>query len=400
MPRYQYKAFDPLGRKVRGEIDAVNEVDLEYRVETMGLSLITGAPRKETRFALRKKSIPRRDLINFTFQLEQLIQAGVPIIEALHDLRDSETQQSFRDVLSTVVDYIEGGKTFAEALSGHGSLFGKVYIYMARVGEQSGKLGEVLYELAYMLKWQDELIAKAKAVTVYPSIVFSIVLSVAIFLMTYLVPQLVPFLKDNNFNIPLYTQALILSSDFITGYWLHVVLGLSLPLMVLGYLDKNSPRVNYSLDKAKITLWMIGPINLKVKLARFARHFALMYGAGVTVLDAIELSRPVMNNAVLDESLGRAHLLIQEGSGISESFSSVGLFPPLVIRMLKVGETSGNLDKALLNVSYFYERDAKESMERMEPAIMPVLTVILGGLLFWIMSSVLFPLYESLGKLS
>lgn len=400
MLRYQYKASDPVGRKISGEIDAANEVDLESRIEKMGLSLISATPRKETRFLLSRKSIPRRDLINFTFQLEQLIQAGVPIIDALRDSRDSESRQGFRDILSTVVDQIEGGKTFAEALEAHTPLFGRVYVYMAKVGEQSGKLGEVLYELADMLKWQDELIAKAKAITVYPGIVFSIVFSVAVFLMIYLVPQLVPFLKENDFNIPLHTEALIHTSQFITLYWLHLIILIGSSVLIIAYLNKNNKRANYNIDKAKIKIWIVGSISLKVKLSRFAKHFALMYGAGVTVLEAIELSRPVMNNAVLDESLDRAHLLIQEGSGISDSFGNVGLFPPLVVRMLKVGETSGNLDKALLNVSYFYERDAKESIERMEPAIMPVLTVVLGGFLFWIMSAVLFPLYESLGKLS
>lgn len=400
MPRYQYKAADSLGRIVTGEIDAVNETDLEFRIDKMGLSLISGAPRKESRLLFRRKNIPRRDLINFTFQLEQLIQAGVPIIDALRDLRDSETHQNFRDVLSTIVDHIEGGKTFAESLELHIELFGKVYTYMARVGEQSGKLGEVLHELANMLKWQDELMAKAKAITVYPTIVFIVVMLVAIFLMTYLVPQLIPFLENNNFNIPIHTEALIAVSNFVTNNGLYLLFGLSALLIFIGYLNKKSPRVNYNIDKLRIRFWLIGPISLKIKLARFAKHFALMYGAGVTVLESLELSRPIMNNSVLEESLDRAHLLIQEGGGISESFGNVGLFPPLVVRMLSVGETSGKLDRALMNVSYFYERDANESIDRLEPAIMPVLTIILAGFLFWIMSAVLFPLYESLGQLT
>lgn len=400
MPRYQYKAADSLGRIVTGEIDAVNETDLEFRIDKMGLSLISGSPKKESRLLFRRKNIPRRDLINFTFQLEQLIQAGVPIIDALRDLRDSETHQNFRDVLSTIVDHIEGGKTFAESLELHIELFGKVYTYMARVGEQSGKLGEVLHELANMLKWQDELMAKAKAITVYPTIVFIVVMLVAIFLMTYLVPQLIPFLENNNFNIPIHTEALIAVSNFVTNNGLYLLFGLSALFIFIGYLNKKSPRVNYNIDKLRIRFWLIGPISLKVKLARFAKHFALMYGAGVTVLESLELSRPIMNNSVLEESLDRAHLLIQEGGGISESFGNVGLFPPLVVRMLSVGETSGKLDRALMNVSYFYERDANESIDRLEPAIMPVLTIILAGFLFWIMSAVLFPLYESLGQLT
>ena len=397
MPIYQYKALSPTGRKINGEIDAANENELEFRVEKMGLSLISTRVCKKEKSLSSKKFIHRRDLINFTFQLEQLIQAGVPIIDALRDTRDAEVNYKFKNIISTIVDDIEGGKTFAESLEVQEPLFGKIYINMSRVGEQSGNLDTILYELANTLKWQDELIAKSKSITVYPAVVFGVVFSVAIFLFVYLVPQLVPFLKENNFNIPLHTEILIIFSELIKKYGLYILCSLTGIILLASFLYNKNKNFNYFVDNLKIKIWIFGAINLKIKLSRFAKNFALMYGAGMTVLDSISLSIPVMNNAVLEENLGRAYLLIQEGLSISDSFNNAGTFPPLVIRMLKIGESSGNLDKALINISYFYERDSKESIERIEPVIMPVLTVALGGVLLWIMAAVLFPLYESLG---
>lgn len=401
MPRYQYKALDSLGRMIHGETEAHNEFDLDQRLEKMSLSLVNYELYKPKRFfSLRRKRYSRRELINFTIQLEQMVCAGVPIVQSLCDLRDSEANVFFRDVLNTIVETIEAGSTFAQALEAHMDIFGKVYVFMARVGEQSGQLGTVLRELAQMLKWQDELMARAKSVTVYPSLVFVLVIGVVAFLMSYLVPLLIPFLENNGFAIPFYTQALMAVSNFIAGYWFWLLLG-AVSLCLLAYLlNRYNGKFHYWFDRQRLNFWLLGPIILKVKLSRFAKHLALMYGSGVTVLDGLELSRPVMDNVVLDESLMRAKQLIENGSSISDGFAQVGLFPPLVIRMLQVGETSGNLDKSLLNVSYFYERDARESIDRIEPVVMPVLTVVLGGLILWIMASVLFPLYEALGTIT
>jgi type IV pilus assembly protein PilC len=162
---------------------------------------------------------------------------------------------------------------------------------------------------------------------------------------------------------------------------------------------KNSPEARYKADGYKLRIWMIGPILHKIILARFATFFALMYASGITILDCIKLSEKIASNLVIEDALQRAGKLISEGQGISAGFQNTGMFPPLVLRMLKVGESTGELDKALRNVSYFYDRDVKESIEKVQAMIEPVMTVVLGLLLGWIMLSVLGPIYDTISKM-
>lgn len=401
MTRYRYKAVDGLGRMVDGDIEAANEFDLEQRLEKMSLALVRydEIRYKRSLFSLRRK-LPRRDLINFTLQLEQLVKSGVPIIEALQGLSESDGNTVFKNILYDIIEKIEAGNTLAQALEAHINVFGKVYVFMVRVGEESGQLARVLHELGEMLKWQDEIVARAKAVSVYPAIVFCVIMAVVAFLMLYLVPLLVPFFESNGVQIPIYTKALMMTSQFLESFWYWLLLGFTALLLTVALLNRYSPQFKFWFDQQRLKLWLVGPIDMKIKLSRFTKHLALMYGSGVTVLDGLELSRPVMSNVVLDASVQRAKHLIENGASISDGFSQVGLFPPLMVRMLKVGETSGQLDSSLLTISYFYERDAKELIDRLEPAIMPMLTGFLGGLMLWIMASVLFPIYEALGKIT
>lgn len=402
MHRYNYKAIDKKGRSVSGQLEASNEIDLEQRLATMELILFSYKKinyRQKSSFVFKRK-ISRRELINFSFQLEQLLSSGVPIIQAIDDLRDSEENSFFKGALHNTSERIKGGSSLAQAMAANGTVFNRVYVFMVKIGEQSGQLPQVLQELAQMLKWQDEIIARSKAVSIYPAIVFVFIAIAATFLMVYLVPQLIPFFKNNNVELPFYTKALIATSNFISAYGLYVLLLLLAFFIVAAIANKSSDKFSFWLDKLALQLWFVGPINKKIKLARFAKHMSLMYMSGVSVLEGLKLARSVMNNKVLNDSVDRARNLIKNGASVSAGFAGVDLFPPLVVRMLQVGETSGSLDKALVNISYFYERDAKEAIERLEPVIMPLLTVFLAGLLLWIMASVLFPIYGALGEVT
>jgi len=158
---------------------------------------------------------------------------------------------------------------------------------------------------------------------------------------------------------------------------------------------KNNLEFQYTLDNLKLKLWIFGPLMTKIKLARFANYFAMMYASGITVLDALQISEDMVDNLVIEKSINKARQNISEGVIISKSFETVGVFPSMIVRMLKVGEDTGAMDDALLNVSYFYNREVKESIEKIEPTILPVLTVILGGIMMWIMMAVLGPVYDA-----
>jgi type IV pilus assembly protein PilC len=216
--------------------------------------------------------------------------------------------------------------------------------------------------------------------------------------MIYLVPQMLGFIKSTGQAIPLQTRILIHVSDFFIGYWWAVLAAPVIAVIGINLGIKRSPNFRYRFDDYKLRLPLLGPIQRKIILSRFASIFAMMYSAGITILDCIKTSEEIAGNLVIKEGLERAGQQIAEGKNVSTAFQDVGLFPPLVIRMLRVGESSGKLDTALLNVSYFYNRDVKEAIGKVEVMIEPAMTVILGALLGWVMLSVLGPIYDSISK--
>ena len=321
------------------------------------------------------------------------------MLDSLKDIRDSLDYSHFTDVLQTVIDDIEGGKTLSLALAEHPQIFDRVYVTLVRVGEETGRLSEVLNDLAETLRWQDELASHTKKIMIYPAIVTVVVLSVVAFLMIYLMPQLLPFIKNIGTEVPTHTKVLIAVSNAFVNYWYLIF---SLPVIALVSLRltaKYNESLRFFLDGLKLKIPLFGPLLMRVKLARFANYFAMMYSSGITVLDALRIAEGVMDNLVLEDSVRRARNSISEGVQISESFQSTGVFPSMIVRMLRVGEDTGAMDEALLNVSYFYNREVRESIEKIEPAMMPALTVILGGIMMWIMLAVLGPVYDAVSNI-
>jgi type IV pilus assembly protein PilC len=398
MPLYSYKAMDANGRLTFGRMDAINPVDLEMRLKRMALDLITGEPVKPGG-SFGGARITRRELITFCFHLEQLARAGVPIIESLSDLRDSLDNPRFREVLADLIESVEGGKTLSQSLAAHPKVFDNVFISLVKAGEETGNLSDVLHNLTESLKWQDELAAQTKKLLMYPAFMGTVVILVTLFMMLYLVPKMVGFIKNMGQELPLHTQILIATSNFFVNYW-YLVLGVPiLLLVVLTLYVKTSPQGRYRFDAAKLNFPWIGEILKKIILSRFAGVFSMMYASGITVLDAIRTTQGIVGNVVIRDGLERVEQMIGDGQNITVAFQNAGLFPPLVIRMLRVGENTGSLDTALANVSYFYNRDVRESIARVQAMIEPAMTIIVGVILGWVMLSVLGPIYDTITKL-
>ncbi len=395
MAEFRYRAIDAYGKYHTGIMQSKNEMDVEFRLENQGFDLVSCKPHRRIRFRLGKGVIPRRELINMVFHLEQLVASGVPLLDGLTDLRDSVTDNYFRDVLAGIVEAIEGGSNFSGALALFPHDFDEVFIALIAVGEESGELPKVLHQMGETMRKADELIANAKRVMMYPVIVGIIIFFVSAFLLLYLVPKIIPFVSELGGEIPFHTQLLINTSTFFALYWwliAAVPLGLTVLLRVA---SKTRPELKYAIDGMKLKVPLFGPLGMKIRLTRFATYMALLYSSGVTVLRSLEICEALVDNTYISKAINDATKAISEGGGISDSFVRVQIFPPLVIRMLKVGETTGNLDEALLNVSYFYDREIQETIETIEPAISPVLTVIMGTLLGWIMLSVLGPVWSA-----
>jgi type IV pilus assembly protein PilC len=398
MALFAYRAIDSDGRISTGSLDAANAIDLELRLKRLGLDLITFDSVKRST-AARTRKVNRTELITFCFHLSQLLKAGVNIIEALTDLRDTVDNPGFRQVLAALLEDIEGGLKLSEAMANHGYCFDQVFVSLVRAGEQSGQLTEVLDELSENLKWQDEMASQAKRALVYPSVVLAVIVAVIFVLMTLLVPQLAVTFKQLVPKLPRETEVLIALSNVFVKFW-YLVLGVPLVLGgVLWFLALTNERVQRAIDELGLKLPLLGQIRQKIILARFSTYFAMLYRAGISVLDCIHICEKIVGNRVMEEGLQKVGRSISEGQGISQAFIATKLFPPLVLRMLRVGESTGGLDVALLNVSYFYNRQVRESINRMQTLLGPATTVVLGLLIMAILYSIFLPIYDVIAKI-
>ncbi len=397
MALYSYKAINDQGKTSRGLQDAANVLDLEFRLKRIGLDLVNASiDEKKLMFASHK--IKRTELITFFFNLEQLTRAKVPLLESLADLRDTMDDPKFRDILASMIEAIHGGQKLSQAMAQHPTAFDKIFVALTHAGEASGQLAEIFSHIIESLKWQDEIASQTKTMMIYPAFVGTVVLAITFFLMIYLVPQMVSFIKGMGQEIPFQTRLLLATSSVFVNYWYVILAAPVVALAVFRLALAWNPGLQYHLDKLKLNLWPTGPILRKIILARFANTFAMMYGSGISILDCIANSRDLANNQVIARSLAQVTQEIESGKNLTQSFHNTGIFPPLVIRMLKVGEATGQLGDALRNVSYFYDRDVKDSIKKMQVMIEPTMTIILGVLLGWVMLSVLSPIYDLIGK--
>jgi len=397
MALYSFRAIDERGKSSKGLQDAANLVDLELRLKRSGMDLID-AKVDSGNYGWRRGKIKRPELITFFFNMEQLTRAGVPLLESLADLRDTMSDLRFREIIANLIESIEGGMKLSQAMAQHPDAFDKIYVSLTHAGEESGRLPDIFEHITESLKWQDEMASHTKTIMIYPAFVGTVVVAITFFLMIYLVPQLVGFIKGLGQEIPIQTRILLATSAFFVDYWyVLVALPVALPLAAK-LIVTSSPEMRLRFDNLKLHLWLTGPILRKIILARFANTFAMMYGSGVSILDCIANCRDVVNNRMIASSLDDVAHEIESGKNLTQSFQHTGMFPPLIIRMLKVGEATGSLDKALLNVSYFYDRDVKESIKKLQVMIEPAMTIILGLLLGWVMLSVLSPIYDIIGK--
>ncbi len=397
MPYFSYRAVDQQGHTSRGSLSAANEVDLELRLRRMGLDLVTLRQMDSRASSFARGAASRRDLITFCFHMEQISRAGIPILDGVRDLRDSMDNPRFRDILTALLEDMEGGKLMSQALAAHPAVFDVVIVNLVKAGEQTGLMREVFENLGASLKRQDELAAQTKRLLIYPALVLSMVGIIILLLLLFLVPQIAGLIKNMGIALPLQTRILLWLSETLRNWW---PLFLILPVAIgsaLVFALRTSERARFIADDVKLRLPVIGPILHKISLARFSNFFALMYRSGITILDALRAGEDIAANRVIADAIRRAGARIGNGEGLTESFQSLSVFPPLVIRMLRVGETTGALDDALENVSYFYTREVSDSVEKSLKILEPALTVLLGLVMAVIVGSVLLPMYDVLG---
>lgn len=398
MPSFRYRAVEANGAIIQGSLEASNEHALDAQLRNSGIELLRCAEERAGLFT-RKAKVSRKDLIGFCYHMEQMTRAGLPILEALSDLRDSVGNAAFQEVIGNLISAVEVGNTMSQAMREYPSVFDDVFVSLIAVGEESGELPDVMLKLTESLKWQDELMAKAKTVIMYPAFVGVVVIGVMLFMMLYVVPQMVDFIREMGQGLPIHTRALIAFSSFLTNHWWWAVPLPGVIAMLIKIQANRSERFRYIVDGWKLRVWYVGPILSKLVMSRFASYFALCYGSGLDVLASLRISEDIVGNAVVRGGVRDISAAIADGKTLSASIESTKMFPPLVVRMVRMGESTGLLDNALNNVSYFYDREVTESIDRLKAMIEPAMTVVLGAIMGWIMLSVLGPIYETISNI-
>ncbi len=394
MTQYAYKAMKPSGQLITGIQEAVNEDELEQLLKKSSMDLISAKQRKQHRFSGSGGKVSRRDLITLYIDLEQMALAEIPITEALAELRDSLEPSRIQEVSAGLVRHIEQGLTLSEAMGRFPDVFDEMSVNLIAAGEAAGELPKVFNELKETITWQDNLIRQTKKLLTYPLFVGLIVFAVVCFLMIYLVPQLISFIVSMGQDIPIHTRVLIAVSDFFVEYWLLVLIAPPLLFYLTHATLQKSTDARRWYDRHKLEIPLVGVTIKKILLARFSRNFAMLYDAGVNLLECLRISQETVTNLYLKDELGAIKTQVEEGSSLHQAFAASTLFPPLVLRMVNVGEQTGNLGKAIMNISTFYNNDVTDGIERIQALIEPTMTVIMGLLLGWIMVSVLGPIYD------
>ncbi len=380
-------------------IAAANEVDLHNQLLSAGLELVQCAPLEKKKgifsgLSLGKK-VKIRDLIQLFLHMEQMQGAGVPLLDALGDIRDSTEHDQLRDIMSDIHRDVSEGSSLSEAMAQHSKIFTNMYISLISSGEETGDLTASYRQLIKYLKWVDMMQVKVRKATRYPIIVTVVIVITVVIMMAVVVPQIVGFIKNLDQDIPWYTSALMSTSDFFVAYWWGILAAPVVFFLLYKGLRTLSGEIAYRFDLWALNLPVMGPLIRKINIARFAQTFGALFASGVDVLHGLEAAQRTVNNLALIDALDGVREQVNAGSPLSEAFNSSGEFPSMVVRMLKVGEESGNLTTVLDQIAEFYTNDVDEAIEGLVAMIEPFLTGVLGGIILWIAVAVFGPIYSS-----
>jgi type IV pilus assembly protein PilC len=393
MKSYKFKAVAASGELVTGVLQASDALALNQHLSTRGLSLLS------YRMALslgkrRGSAWTRKELINFIFHLEQMLTAGIPMLEALREFGKASEKRHQVTVVDRIVDEIDSGQSLSGACAVMPETFSPLVVSMLEAGEQSGSMETVLQELGELLKWQEESISRLRRVLIYPAFVAVVLFVVVIFVMTWLVPGMVSFISSAGATLPWHTRALIGASELITDYWAILMVVVCVSVAGLKVSAVVSPACRLFLDRLRFRFPLIGPVMLKTRLARFSRCTSMMYSAGISIVNALQYARGTLESRAMEVDVDLIKQRLIDGQGIASSFRDTENFPPLVARILKVGESTGALDTSFNQLSYVYDRESKELTEKLEQSLGPIMTVIVGLIMMWVVISVIGPIYD------
>ncbi len=393
LDRYSYVARDERGKVVKGILSAESEIDLANKIRNMGYFLTKASLYREKKAGGRVGSIKGKDLLTFTIHLATLVEAGIPLVEGLRDLSRNAEKEDAGKLIDDLRYRVESGSSLKEALSMHPGSFNSLYLALIGAGEATGKLVFALESLSVFLEWQMDLKSKIKEAMTYPILLSIAMVGVVTLLMVKVVPIFKPMFNQVGTELPFTTQMVINASDFIKHYF---ILLLFVPvLLIVGYkIIYSKPQGKYMFDSLKLKMPIFGDLIHKIALSRFCHILSLSLQSGVNILGALDISISAMGNSRLEASTKRARDSINLGEKIATSLEVTGDFPPLIIRMIGVGEESGTLANSLNKVSQFYDKEIPRTINRIFTLFEPIMIITMGFVVGFIAISIFMPMFK------
>jgi len=399
--KFDYTAVNRQNKTVSGELEAPNKAAVSQSLSKQGYKPLlikvhkSGFDPNNIQLHLPgTQRVKTNDLVIFTRQLSTMINAGVPLVRSLATLRTQTASRKLQEVLEQVGKDVEGGVNFADALEKHKSVFGTIYTNMVRAGEAGGILDEILKRLALQQEKDASIRKKIRGAMAYPTVLLGITVIAFFALMLVVVPQIgriITDLSEGAAGLPPYTRFMLALSDFLVNYWYFII-----ALLVGGgfalrrYIKTPKGRARF--DALLLKIPIVKTLVAKVAIARFARIFSSLMGAGVSVLESITITAGAIGNKVIERELLEAGKAVTAGQQLSEPLSQSQLFPPIVSQMLAVGEETGQTDTILIKVAEFYEEEVDTLVESVSSLIEPLMIVVMGGMVGLIAASVLGPI--------
>jgi type IV pilus assembly protein PilC len=405
MVEFLYKAVDKSGRKLQGTMDVPSEGDLRMALRSQGLR-----PTKIARFSAMNadigvllsggsQSVPVESLVVFTRQLQVLISSGIPIVQGLEILSDQIVHKGFRNIVISIREKVSGGAYFWESLSAYPNAFPKLYVALIRAGEASGSLDQLLKRLSRYLEDADRLRKMVKSAMMYPTIVITIAIGVITIMLAFVIPKFEELLTTSGQTLPAPTQFVIDLSHFLVSHGLKLIAALGAAYwMFRKYAKSKDGRI--VLDRILFRVPLVGNIMQKAGIARFSRTMQTLIGSGINLIDAMDICKATIGNAVLEEAVGTIRKEIEAGKTLGAVINKLEVFPKMATQMISVGESTGNLDKMLEKVADFYEDEVETLVGGMTKLIEPFILVFLGGTVGGLMIAMYLPIFKLAGGAS
>lgn len=401
MPTFSYIATNSQNKSISGSLEASDRSAVLTALSKQGLRPISVKEKRSNKAMtfslgsfLGSGKVKTNDLVMFTRQLSAMVGAGVPLLRALNSLQQHTESEMLKKILETIIKDVQGGMPLGDALSKYPNTFSDVYVNMVRAGEAAGILDEILKRLALQQEKNSTIRKKVKSAMAYPMVLIVITILAFFGLMLFVIPQIGKILVDlggPDAELPALTQGMLALSSFMTSYW-FIILPVAVGGVVFLLRYIKTPAGKRQFHRLVLKVPGIKTIIMKVAVARFARTFSALMGAGVAVLEALDVTARAVGNVVYEDALHKAAEAVKNGATLSSIIEKDPLFPAIVGQMLSVGEETGQTDVVLVKVADFYEEEVDVAIEGLSSIIEPVMIVVMGGMVGLIAISVMGPI--------